>query len=76
MIADGDSVLLIDELGNRYSAKASQGKLQTDFGLLNLSAVSGTYPGTGLKSDLGKDFVVIAPPARKICFFGSLFCDK
>ena len=76
MIADGDSVLLIDELGNRYSAKAGQGKLQTDFGLLDLSSVTGKYPGSGLKSDLGKDFVVITPPARKICFFGSLFCDK
>ncbi len=75
MISNGDSIIMIDECGHRHPARAGAGTLETEFGNIDLSVVLGKDPGTAIKSDLNRDFIVIFEPVRKICFFGRSCCD-
>jgi len=61
MIVEGERILLIDEEGRKYLTKASQNKLHTKFGVVELSETIGKEPGLRIKSHLGQEFVVLLP---------------
>ncbi len=63
MIKEGDLILLISKEG-RVLVKAKRQKLQTRFGIFDLSKVIGKKYGTKIKSHLGKEFYVVRPTLK------------
>ncbi len=61
MICEGERILLIDEEGRKYLTRASQGKLHTKFGVVDLAETIGKEPGLRIKSHMGKEFAVLLP---------------
>lgn len=63
MIKEGELILLIGKEG-RILVKAKKQKLQSRFGIFDLSKVIGKKYGTKIKSHLGKEFWVVKPTLK------------
>ena len=62
MIADGDRVILSGR-GKVYFARAGEGSLGTDLGMVDLSLLTGKMPGDVIKTRPGKELVIRLPRA-------------
>lgn len=61
MIDDGDYVLLRAAGDREYFARAGEGKLHTDLGIVDLSTLIGIEWGASIESHLGKPFYAVKP---------------
>jgi tRNA (adenine57-N1/adenine58-N1)-methyltransferase len=61
MIEEGARIVLIDERGRKYLVRAERRQLHTNLGVVDLGEAIGLEPGARLKSNMGKEFILLSP---------------